>query len=121
MLEIFQKAQRAFYDQLGYIENMPTSILITRLTLGALAVVFAYATGRMGMRVYRGTARMPQLATWMFRVLAAMLAALWVSWHDIVAFGVVIGVLISAGMGAWLESRPKQEEEDLSSLIFPKE
>src|SRR6266540_3176520 len=100
---------------------MPTSILITRLTLGALAVAFAFATGRMGMRVYRGTARMPQLATWMFRVLAAMLAALWVSWHDRVALGVVIGVVIAAALGAWLESRPKHDDEDLSSLIFPKE
>ncbi len=110
-----------FQNRLGYIEGMPTSILITRLTLGALAVAFAYATGRMGLRVYRGTARMPQLATWMFRVLAAMLAALWVSWRDYVAIGVVICVLISAAVGAWMESRPKQNEEDLSSLIFPKE
>ena len=106
---------------LGYIETMPTPILLTRLTLGTLAVVFAFAAGRMGIRVRLGTARMSQLATWMFRVLGALLAALWVSWRDPVAVGVVIGVVISAAWGAWLESRPKAVPEDLSAIIFPKE
>lgn len=99
---------------------MPVQFTIMRAILGVLAVGFAYQLGRHALMVYRG-AKVSQVVSWGFRTAAALIGALWLSRSDRLAVGVTVLSAIAAGLGVYVESRPKREEEDLSKLIFPKE
>jgi hypothetical protein len=100
---------------------MPMSLTMARIVLGVLAVGFAFLAGRAGWRVYNGTARMSRAVGWSFRTLAALLGTLWSGRTDRISATVLALSLGAAALGAYLESRPRKEPEDLSSQIVPKD
>jgi predicted transporter len=103
-----------------YSEGIMTQLLIVRTILGVLAVGFAWLLGRNLLMVSRG-AKPSAAVSWGLRTAAALAGTMWVSWRDRISLITIALALISAGAGAYMAARPKKDDEDLSSLIFPKE
>ena len=99
---------------------MTAQLLIIRTILGVLAVGFAFLLGRQAVMVYRG-ARASVAVSWAFRMAAALIGTLWMSWKDRISIVTVVLATIAAAVGAYLATRPKKDDEDLTSVIFPKE
>jgi len=100
---------------------MPGSILVVRLILGVLAVGFAFQLGQSYMRFRKGRAKPSSCVAWAFRTVAALAGVLWPFRRDAVAIAAVSAVVVAAGVGVYLEWRPKHEDEDLTEVMFPKD
>ena len=99
---------------------MAASITIVRLILALLAAGLAYFLGRSCVRLRRGRARRSQTYAWAFRTILALGGVLWASRSDAVAVGSIVLACVTFVLGAYLEGRPKREEEDLTDIMFPK-
>lgn len=100
---------------------MPGSILVVRLILSVLAAGFALQLGQNYMRLRRGRAKLSSSMAWAFRTVVALAGVLWLSRRDAVAIAAVCAAVAAAGVGAYLEWRPKHEDEDLTDVMFPKD
>lgn len=99
---------------------MPVPIDLLRGVLGLLCVFFAHWLGRSVARVRRGE-RPGGLFRWTVRTVLTGLAVAWRYGMDGIMIAVLIGAAASAALGAWLEWRPPEPEEDLTEQIFPRE
>jgi hypothetical protein len=98
---------------------MPLQFHIIRITLGILAVAFAFQFARVLMRIYLRGLPANRAVSWGLRTAASLAGALWVRQTDLTAILILIHFVIALGVGAYLELRPKQEE-DLTQKMFPK-
>lgn len=98
---------------------MPVPIDLLRAVLGLLCVFFAHWLGRSAARARRGGKH--GLFRWTVRTVLTGLAVAWRYGLDGVMIAVLLGAAASAGLGAWLESRPPKPGEDLSEQIVPKD
>ena len=97
---------------------MPPQFAFFRAVLAIFCVFFAFALGRVFIQVRGGRQRWSRLAAWIFRVLLCALALLWRAGLDTLAIVTFVLAALALAAGAYLESRPR-EEEDLTREIFP--
>ncbi|HWB97113.1 MAG TPA: hypothetical protein VG672_10435 [Bryobacteraceae bacterium] len=97
---------------------MPVPIEFLRGILGALCIFFAHFLGRSVVRVSQGKQKQSKAVGWAVRTLITGAAILFRHPVDAVAVIVFVLALVSAGLGAWDEYRPKPEPEDLTKKMF---
>jgi len=97
---------------------MPPVIL--RLMMGAFCILFAYAFGKSVLRFRRGRERRSRTIAWALRAVVTALAAAWGAGFDLITVAVVSLAALTFAGGAYVEWRPKHEEE-LDRIIFPNE
>ncbi|MBZ5596395.1 MAG: hypothetical protein LAP39_29475 [Acidobacteriia bacterium] len=97
---------------------MPPGVL--RMMMGAFCVLFGYAFGKSAMRLRRGRERRSRTTAWALRTIVTGAAAAWRAGFDIITVTVITLSALSFAGGAYLEWRPKHEEE-LDRVIFPNE
>ena len=97
---------------------MPVGIL--RLMMGALCVLFSYSLGKSAVRLDRGRERRSRTLAWALRTVLTGVAASWRAGFDQITVGVFALALLSLAGGAYLEWRPKHQDE-LEKVIFPHE
>lgn len=101
-----------------YSEDMPVPIEFLRGVLGILCIVFAHMAGRSAYGIARGDQKKSRFYAWMIRATLCGGALLFRHEVDGVVIGVFALAAVAAGVGWWVESRPKQTE-DLTHEIFP--
>ncbi|HVP46879.1 MAG TPA: hypothetical protein VMT32_09855 [Bryobacteraceae bacterium] len=104
--------------KLRHSDGMP--VVILRVMMGAFCVLFAYAFGKSAIRFRRGRERRSRTIAWALRTIVTGLAAAWRAGFDLVTLAVVTLAALSFAGGAYVEWRPKHEEE-LDRIIFPPE
>jgi hypothetical protein len=97
---------------------MPVPIEFLRGVFGLLCLFFAHMAGRTAWGVARGRQKSSRLYAWIIRATVCGGALLFRHSLDSVVIGVFALALVAAGVGWWLESLPKKEE-DLTHEIFP--
>jgi hypothetical protein len=97
---------------------MPLGIL--RILMGAFCVLFAYAFGKSAVRLKHGRERRSRAIAWALRTIVTGLAAAWRAGFDLITITVLTLTVLSFAGGAYVEWRPKHEEE-LDRIIFPNE
>jgi hypothetical protein len=86
-------------------------IQLLRVALAMLAVAFAFALGRVGVRLYRTGQPFTKALTWVLRITLCVFAVFWRRGFD--ATSIVTLALVAAGLalGAFMEQRPRHDEE----------
>lgn len=84
---------------------------LLRVALGVLAIFFAYALGRVLIRLHSQGQPMTKALTWVLRTMAALLAIFWTRGFDAVGIGTLGLVILSLAGGIYVESRPRPTEE----------
>lgn len=93
---------------------------LLRAILGALCVFFAHFLGRSAVRVFQGKSARSRAITWALRAGVTVLGVFWGRGLDTISVVVVALAASALAFGAWLEWRPRHEE-DLSKALFPEE
>ncbi len=97
---------------------MAVPLEFLRGVLGLLCVSFGHMAGRSAVRVRKGEQRVSKLYGWIIRATITALAVAWRHGLDGVTVMVLAAAVVSAAAGAWIESRPRKPEEDLSKELF---
>jgi hypothetical protein len=84
---------------------------LLRVALGLLAIFFAYALGRVLIRLRSQGQPMTKALTWVLRATVALLAIFWTRGFDAVGMGILGLVILSLASGIYMESRPRRTEE----------
>ena len=82
-----------------------------RVALGVLAIFFAYALGRVAMRLRSQGQPMTKALTWVLRTAVALLAIFWTRGADAVAIAALGLAVLSFFGGIYMEIRPRRTEE----------
>jgi surface polysaccharide O-acyltransferase-like enzyme len=84
---------------------------LVRAALAILAVAFAFALGRVGVRLHRNKQPYAKAGTWVLRITLCVFAVFWRWGFD--ATSIATLALVSAGLalGAFMEQRPRHDEE----------
>ena len=98
--------------------GMPIGVL--RVMMGVFCVLFSYSLGKSAIRLRRGRERRSRTLAWALRTVVTGVAAFWRAGLDAITLGVFAVALLSFAGGAYLEWRPKREEE-LDKVMFPPE
>lgn len=96
---------------------MPVPLEFLRGVLGLLCVFFAHMAGRSAAAVGLGRQKPSRLYGWLIRTTLCAGAMLFRQSLDAVAIAVYALACVAAGLGWWMERRPRQEE-DLSRELF---
>ncbi len=96
---------------------MPVPLEFLRGVLGLLCVFFAHMAGRSAAAVALGRQKRSRLYAWLIRTTVCAAAMLFRQSLDAIAIGVYVLACAAAGLGWWLERRPRQDE-DLTNEIF---
>jgi hypothetical protein len=99
-------------------DGMPVGIL--RAMMGAFCVLFSYSLGKSAIRLHRGRERRSRTLAWTLRTVITGVAASWRAGFDEITVGVFALSLLSLAGGAYLEWRPRHQEE-LDKVMFPRE
>lgn len=88
--------------------------------MGVFCVLFSYSLGKSVIRLRRGRERRSRTLAWTLRTLITGVAAWWRAGFDEITVGAFALGLLSFAGGAYLEWRPKHQEE-LDRIMFPPE
>lgn len=88
--------------------------------MGMFCVLFSYSLGKSAIRLHRGQERRSSTLAWALRTVLTGVAAFWRAGFDEITVGAFALALLSFAGGAYLEWRPKHQEE-LDKVIFPHE
>ena len=88
---------------------MPIQFL--RVGLGILAVLFAWALGRLAIRLRRQKQPYRKALTWVLRTAVCVFGVLWQWGFDATSLATLAGVAAGMGLGSYLEWRPRHVEE----------
>ena len=99
---------------------MPVSIEFLRGVLGLIGAGCAFMMGRSAAAVRKGWQKPTRLYGWIVRTAACMVAVAIRHFVDATAVIVWVVAVAAGGVGFWMASRPRKEE-DLVSAIFPDE
>jgi hypothetical protein len=97
---------------------MPIGVL--RLMMGVFCVLFSFSLGKSAIRLHRGQERRSRTLAWTLRTVLTGVAASWRAGFDEITVGAFALALLSLAGGAYLEWRPRHQEE-LDKIIFPHE
>jgi TctA family transporter len=86
-------------------------IQLLRVALAALAVVFAYALGRVGVRLHRNKQPYTKALTWVLRTTLCVFAVFWRRGFDATSIATLALVAVSLALGVFMEQRPRHDEE----------
>jgi hypothetical protein len=103
---------------LGQSYGMPIGVL--RVMMGVFCVLFSYSLGKSAIRLHSGRERRSRTLAWTLRTVITAVAASWRAGFDAITVGAFAVALLSFAGGAYLEWRPKHQEE-LDRVIFPRE
>jgi hypothetical protein len=99
-------------------DGMPIDVL--RMMMGVFCVLFSYPLGKSAIRLHRGQERRSRTLAWVLRTVLTGVAASWRAGFDEITVGAFALALLSFAGGAYLEWRPKPQEE-LDKVMFPHE
>src|ERR1035437_8087436 len=104
----------------AFLNEMPVSMEFLRGVLGLIGAGCAYMMGRSAAAVRKGWQKRSRLYGWTIRTAACMVALM--IRHPLDATDLVVWAAAAAAfaLGFWNASRPRKEE-DLVSTIFPDE
>jgi hypothetical protein len=97
---------------------MPIPFGLLRGMLGLLCIFFAHYFGRSWVRFRAGRERYSRLIAWGLRTAVTVLGLLWPRGLDAVAIAFFVLSACAMAAGAYMELRPRHEE-DLTRTIFP--
>jgi uncharacterized membrane protein len=95
---------------------MPIGVL--RVMMGVFCVLFSYSLGKSAIRLYRGREHRSRTLAWTLRTVVTGIAASWRAGFDEITVGAFALALLTLTGGAYLEWRPRHEEE-LDKVMFP--
>src|ERR1700679_3002848 len=101
------------------LEAMPVSIEFMRGIAGFIGVGCAYMMGRPLVLFRHGRERQMRLYGWIFRTLLCMIGVGLRNRLDAADVAAWTLGAIAFAAAIWNHSRPKVEEEDLTSTMFP--
>jgi hypothetical protein len=85
--------------------------------VGLLGMFFAYALGRMWVRLRRNGQPVAKAVTWVLRTAVAVFAVVYVGGFDGLAIALLALIALALAAGAYMETRPRRVEE---VHLFPK-
>jgi hypothetical protein len=88
--------------------------------MGVFCALFSYSLGKSAIRLSRGRERRSRTVAWTLRTVVTGTAASWRAGFYAITIGAFAVALLCFAGGAYLESRPKHQEE-LDKVIFPPE
>ena len=86
-------------------------IQLLRVALGILAVAFAFALGRVGVRLHRNGQPFAKALTWVLRITLCVFAVFWRWGFDATSIATLALVAAGLALGAFMERRPRHDEE----------
>jgi hypothetical protein len=88
---------------------LPLQLL--RVALGALAVVFAHALGRVTARLRLQKQPFSKALSWVLRTAICLIAVFWRRGFDAVSIAMLVLAAVSFALGVFMEQRPRHVEE----------
>ena len=86
-------------------------IQLLRVALAVLAVAFAFALGRMAVRLHRNGQPFTKALTWVLRIALCVFAVFWRRGFDATSIATLALVAAGVSLGVFMEQRPRHDDQ----------